>query len=1121
MKLGLGLDVRKASAPAFKGLLDKFTGAVAAYSTRKLTASQPNILPADYGDGAAAAYSLRKVKASYSGNCIDVRRSSDDTTSSIGFSGNELDTTALEAFVNEDVDTYTSDFSSTDNLGESNGTGAAAQSIGGVDDAYKFTCDSTISFHSATTLSIFEVGQVYNVSFKYYIPSGQTIDGIRFIDWGISNQSTLDEWVTVNETNLTSTRNNIRFFAGDGTSITPSTNVDGNVFYLKDLIITQTTADGFVTKWYDQSGNENDATQSTDNDQPQIVDAGSTILENGKPAIQFDGVDDYLAKIATFTINGDHMISAVHTPEGVGGYLFSMGYNDSESILLWNNATNYSRYWLSGSGDQLNSAETVAGQRLTTGEFVSGTQTLYIDGTQNSTKSTTYSGGDVPDITIGYAVQRAQGSNYLIGKVQELIFFNSDQSDNRQDIEWNINNHYNIYTDSWDKQSAMEVRRAIDNETTNIGFAGKDLDTTALETFATESSPVLDDYTGAAAAYSLRKVRSAYTGSAVRVRRSSDDGLQDIGFDANGDLDTTALLAFVGGQNLLVQSNQFDTTWSKTADVTGGQSGYDGSSDAWLLEANSVNQYERVSQSVTTTGYNTFSIYAKADTADFLLIYNNNFSRRVWFNLSTGSVGSSSLIISATMEDVGSGWYRCSVVMDLSSSSQYWVCVANTDNDVNATTGDSIYIQHAQLEEGSTATTYKPTATGIGGDGAVTTWYDQSGNGNDATKITESEQPLIVDGGTLVEENSKAAVDFDGVDDYLTASNLLTELDNTDFLISAVSADEFSAGSEASVPRLYLRHRAWSYNTLDTMTWSPLTGQSLLSFQVDGATQEVFGNGTSLATASEAQVDFTPTDFQVGRYASTGWMDGTLQEIIIFNSDQSANRTGIEGNIGRYYNIDGFRDVFVTKWFDQSGNFNHAENSTSTEQPQIVDGGSVITEGTTPKPAIDFDGVDDLLDIGQSIDLYSLASEWSIFMDAKIQDYTLQSFQRVLQNDSSLSSSDIPLGIQFRDTGDVYFFNNGSVDSTTITSATQRNLVSFIKRSSDTIYAINGTSATGTKGSVDFTAGLEDTTIGNSPNGTTRPAKLKTAELIIFDSDQSSNRTDIENNINKHFKIYE
>jgi hypothetical protein len=191
------------------------------------------------------------------------------------------------------------------------------------------------------------------------------------------------------------------------------------------------------------------------------------------------------------------------------------------------------------------------------------------------------------------------------------------------------------------------------------------------------------------------------------------DGSGDFTFERGANLAATRVdengLIEKGRENLLLQSNQFDTTWSKTADVTGGQSGYDESSDAWLLEANSVNQYERVSQSVTTTGLNTFSIYAKADTADFLLIYNNNFSRRVWFNLSTGSVGSSSLIVSATIEAVGSGWYRCSVVMNLSSSSQYWVCVANTDNDVNATTGDSIYIQHAQLEQGLLATDYIET----------------------------------------------------------------------------------------------------------------------------------------------------------------------------------------------------------------------------------------------------------------------------------------------------------------------------------------------------------------------------------------------------------------------------
>src|SRR5210317_1299450 len=41
--------------------------------------------------------------------------------------------------------------------------------------------------------------------------------------------------------------------------------------------------------------------------------------------------------------------------------------------------------------------------------------------------------------------------------------------------------------------------------------------------------------------------------------------------------------------NLLLQSNTFDTTWSSvlTANVVGGQSGYDGSSDAWTLETQS------------------------------------------------------------------------------------------------------------------------------------------------------------------------------------------------------------------------------------------------------------------------------------------------------------------------------------------------------------------------------------------------------------------------------------------------------------------------------------------------------------------------------------------------------
>lgn len=65
---------------------------------------------------------------------------------------------------------------------------------------------------------------------------------------------------------------------------------------------------------------------------------------------------------------------------------------------------------------------------------------------------------------------------------------------------------------------------------------------------------LLDTYSGATVAYSLRKLRSAYTGSAIRVRRSSDNAEQDIAFSGN-DLDTASLLTFCGA------GNGFITTW--------------------------------------------------------------------------------------------------------------------------------------------------------------------------------------------------------------------------------------------------------------------------------------------------------------------------------------------------------------------------------------------------------------------------------------------------------------------------------------------------------------------------------------------------------------------------------
>ena len=59
------------------------------------------------------------------------------------------------------------------------------------------------------------------------------------------------------------------------------------------------------------------------------------------------------------------------------------------------------------------------------------------------------------------------------------------------------------------------------------------------------------DYQGLAAAYSVRKVVSGYTGSAMMVQSASVS--QSIGFDADGNLDTASLASFAGSGDAFVK----------------------------------------------------------------------------------------------------------------------------------------------------------------------------------------------------------------------------------------------------------------------------------------------------------------------------------------------------------------------------------------------------------------------------------------------------------------------------------------------------------------------------------------------------------------------------------------
>jgi hypothetical protein len=160
--------------------------------------------------------------------------------------------------------------------------------------------------------------------------------------------------------------------------------------------------------------------------------------------------------------------------------------------------------------------------------------------------------------------------------------------------------------------------------------------------------------------------------------------------------------------NLLLQSNTFSTTWVTTnASVTGGQSGYDGSSDAWLLDASAASG--AVFQSIVQSGVLTTSIYAKKGTADGIRIrIDQTTDTNVYVDLTDGSVSSSGNTIDIDVQNVGGGWYR--ITFAFVGSGMTTFIIYPTDGGTTSIAG-TIYIQDAQLEQGLVATDYIETTT--------------------------------------------------------------------------------------------------------------------------------------------------------------------------------------------------------------------------------------------------------------------------------------------------------------------------------------------------------------------------------------------------------------------------
>jgi len=196
-----------------------------------------------------------------------------------------------------------------------------------------------------------------------------------------------------------------------------------------------------------------------------------------------------------------------------------------------------------------------------------------------------------------------------------------------------------------------------------------------------------------------------------------------------------------------------------------------------------------------------------------------------------------------------------------------------------------------------------------GTDGFVHTWYDQSGNGYDVTQAVASRQPKIVNTGSTITDGTKPSVQFDGGQGLNTTANVSGASDYYPFYVRSIDSASGNYIWDSQVGRVLIERTfiAAYYDQTNGFEGSPLTNSyRLIHMELNSTTGgKVYENGVyTQAGLSYTQYPMSGQTALGSRYdVGASWLYGKIQEFILYNTDQSTNRTGIETNINAFYNI--------------------------------------------------------------------------------------------------------------------------------------------------------------------------------------------------------------------------
>ena len=239
----------------------------------------------------------------------------------------------------------------------------------------------------------------------------------------------------------------------------------------------------------------------------------------------------------------------------------------------------------------------------------------------------------------------------------------------------------------------------------------------------------------------------------------------------------------------------------------------------------------------------------------------------------------------------------------------------NTESDFTAT----------EVSDGTLA-----AWVGAGNDGFVRTWYDQSGNGYNATQTTTANQPSIVSSGSSQTINSKPALSFNGSSQHLSAHAVASAFSGTDKPASAFHVSKVNnnanfmsvaaLGNSASNDDLFVLGDYFNNNSLNfgkrddgnasneiTQAGTPGIVQNLVSATTNGTSISGYHQSTAILSNFNCDVGLlTLNRFTIGaheRVSVGSYLNGFIQEVIYYPLDLASSRLAIESNINAHYAI--------------------------------------------------------------------------------------------------------------------------------------------------------------------------------------------------------------------------